>query len=90
VINGCQPRGLPGFEGWPTLRQVISTLGKRQWFARNPPRLNGERFTTLFGTNFVLPDKPFGSFFPLESPEGRAIVDGLRHAEPGQGELFPR
>lgn len=84
-VQGCKENGIPGFDHWPTIPDLIPTFHRKHWMVSNPPGWGqGDRFVIALGRNFDTGQRRFLNFYPLESQNGQEIIKLLRHQQPNQ------
>jgi len=72
------------FRCWPEPAEIIERMHKKYWLISNVGRTQGHKFLQLIGRNTSAGWKRFGRFFPLNSWEGRTLLNELKRIEPDQ------
>jgi three-Cys-motif partner protein len=91
-VSGCRgrktPNGVPwGFDDWPGLSDVCGLKRlKSHWLVRNPSFGGGgcDRFVLFLGRNTAAGMARFGDFVPLDSENGRLVVEHFKRFRPDQ------
>lgn len=95
AVEGCKvstrlhPKQVETFRKYPTVREVMESLGRRHWSVRNPNTGCSHHYMLVVGRNAETKRTPFKDFYPADSEEGRRILDNLKRQDIGQRLLFP-